>query len=243
MIKLIGVSKTFGEYIALHPTHLNIPKGKTTVLIGQSGCGKSTLLRMVMGLTTPDAGKIIIDGQELLPTNVRKIRTEMGYVIQDGGLFPHLTAEENICLMARYLKWPKEKSKARIEELIELTQIPTTMLKRYPHQISGGQKQRISLMRALFLYPKILLMDEPMGALDPMIRAELQQDLKKIFQKLQKTVLIVTHDLNEAYCLGHEVVLLDRGKIIQKGSFSDLVENPATPFVKKFVEPTQNTYA
>jgi osmoprotectant transport system ATP-binding protein len=213
------------------------------VLIGQSGCGKSTLLRMIMGLTQPDSGQIWIENKELRPETIQKLRIEMGYVIQEGGLFPHLTGEQNICLMADYLKWPKDKTKKRLEELSELTQINSDCLKRYPHQLSGGQRQRMSLMRALFLYPKILLMDEPMGALDPMIRSELQQDLKKIFQKLQKTVLIVTHDLKEAYALGHEVVLLEKGKIIQKGAFSELLENPSTPFVKKFMEPSQTAYA
>lgn len=243
MIKLEGVSKKFEGHTALYPTYLNIPKGKTTVLIGQSGCGKSTLLRMVMGLATSDTGKIYIDGTQLLPTNVQMLRREMGYVIQDGGLFPHLNAEQNITLMAKFLKWPKVEIQSRLTELLELTQIAPECLKRYPHQVSGGQKQRMSLMRALFLRPKILLMDEPMGALDPMIRSELQQDLKNIFKKLEKTVLIVTHDLKEAYCLGDEVVLLDKGKIIQKGRFSDLVDSPANEFVRKFVEsPTTTTY-
>ena len=160
----------------------------------------------------------------------------MGYVIQDGGLFPHLTARGNVTLMARYIGWSEEKVAARIHELSELTQFPEDGLDRYPAQLSGGQRQRVSLMRALMLDPEVLLLDEPLGALDPMIRAELQRDLAEIFRSLGKTVVLVTHDLPEAGFFGDRVVLLREGTIVQSGAFPDLVSRPASPFVEAFVQ-------
>ena len=159
----------------------------------------------------------------------------MGYVIQDGGLFPHLTARGNIELMAREAGWTKSRRVERLDELCSLTRFPEDGLDRHPVELSGGQRQRVSLMRALMLDPPIVLMDEPLGALDPMIRAELQDDLKSIFQSLGKTVLLVTHDLSEAAFLGNQIILLREGRVLQKGTFRDLVANPATAFVTRFV--------
>ena len=159
----------------------------------------------------------------------------MGYVIQDGGLFPHLTAEKNVSLLADYIGWTKDKIDERIKELSVLTKFPVNGLERYPAELSGGQKQRVSLMRALMLDPKILLLDEPLGALDPLIRYELQDDLKKIFQKLKKTVILVTHDLTEAGFFGDKIVLMMDGKIIQTGTIEELIKKPANDFVTKFI--------
>jgi osmoprotectant transport system ATP-binding protein len=235
MLQLRNVSKTFGDALAVHPADLTIEVGRTTALLGPSGCGKSTILRMIIGLIAPDRGSIVFDGAEITPENVLEVRRKMGYVIQDGGLFPHLTAEENVTLVARFLQWPAERIASRLEELRELTHFPADGLVRYPLQLSGGQRQRVSLMRALMLDPQLLLLDEPLGALDPMIRAELQSDLRDIFRALGKTVVLVTHDMGEAGFLADRILLMRDGRIVQQGQFFDLVHSPAEPFVTQFI--------
>jgi osmoprotectant transport system ATP-binding protein len=235
MLELHGVSKTYGGQAALHATDLAAPAGLTTVLLGPSGCGKSTLLRLMMGLIRPDRGTVRLDGMELTESNARELRHRLGYVVQDGGLFPHLSARGNIVLLARHLGWPAERLDARVANLSALTRFPTEGLERFPAQLSGGQKQRVSLMRALMLDPAILLLDEPLGALDPLIRSDLQDDLKAIFQQLKKTVVLVTHDLGEAAFFGDRIVLLREGRIVQQGTLAELVQAPADPFVTRFI--------
>jgi osmoprotectant transport system ATP-binding protein len=235
MIELKGVSKRYGDTIALQPTDLHIESGKTTALIGPSGCGKSTLLRLMIGLITPSTGSVTFDGDVVAPQNAIAIRRRMGYVIQDGGLFPHLTAEQNVLLMAQHLKCPATESRQRLLELCDLTRFPKEGLSRYPTELSGGQRQRVSLMRGLMLEPTVLLLDEPMGALDPMVRAALQADLKSIFSRLESTVVLVTHDMAEAGYLADQIVLLSAGAIVQQGTLNDLRERPATPFVSEFL--------
>ena len=235
MLELIGVSKRYGRTEALQPTSLTVPGGQTTVLIGPSGCGKSTLLRLMIGLIWTDTGAVRFDGTEVVPANALALRRRMGYVIQDGGLFPHLTARGNVTLLARYLGLAGERLEKRLAELAELTQFPAECLDRFPAQLSGGQRQRVSLMRALMLDPDVLLLDEPLGALDPIIRSDLQADLRRIFQTLGKTVVLVTHDLGEAGFFGDLIVLLREGRIVQQGRLRDLVEAPADPFVTRFV--------
>jgi osmoprotectant transport system ATP-binding protein len=234
-IQIIQIHKSYNHISALHGINLNIKGGETTVLIGPSGCGKSTLIRIIIGLVKKDSGEIIIDNQEISSANIYRVRQRIGYVIQDGGLFPHLTARENVSLLAEYIKWEKDKIHERVKELSELTKFPLDGLDRFPAELSGGQKQRVGLMRALMLDPEILLLDEPLGALDPLIRYELQEDLKKIFQKLKKTVILVTHDLSEAGFFGDKIVLMMDGKIIQIGTIQDLIKNPADEFVTKFI--------
>jgi osmoprotectant transport system ATP-binding protein len=236
MITLHNISKTFGKTKALHTTNLDIQPQGTTVIIGPSGCGKSTLLRLIIGLIKPDNGHIYVAGEMVSPQNLYSIRHKMGYVIQDGGLFPHLNARENVSLLGTYLGYEKTQIERRINELCELTKYPVDALDRYPPQISGGQRQRVSLMRALMLDPVILLLDEPLGALDPLIRFELQTDLKEIFKILGKTVIMVTHDIGEAAFFGHKIVLLREGMIIQEGSIGDLVKNPSEAFVTEFIK-------
>jgi len=170
-----------------------------------------------------------------LPEVIRSLRKKMGYVIQDGGLFPHLTARDNVTLMARYLKWDRGSIAQRLRELTDITRFPADGLDRFPAQLSGGERQRVSLMRALMLDPDVLLMDEPLGALDPMIRRELQTDLKRIFHTLKKTVVLVTHDLGEAAFFGDVIVLLREGRIVQQGTLDDLLDSPAEPFVTHFI--------
>jgi len=235
MINLSSVSKRFGTTVALHETNLDVSAGKTTVLIGPSGCGKSTILRLIIGLLEPTAGTIEIDGERVTPTNILSLRRRIGYVIQEGGLFAHLTARQNILLMARHLKEPAERMETRLHELCELTHFAEHALARYPVELSGGQRQRVSLMRALMLQPAVLLLDEPMGALDPMVRARLQDELKEIFKRLQQTVIMVTHDMAEAGFFADCIVLLNEGRIVQFGTLDDLRTRPATEFVHEFL--------
>jgi osmoprotectant transport system ATP-binding protein len=235
MIVLKGVSKRYGALTALHPTNLTMEPGKTTALIGPSGCGKSTILRLIMGLLEPTTGTVEVEGRAVLPDTVQEVRRRMGYVIQDGGLFPHLTAGQNVLLMAKHLRKPEVENQKRLRELCELTRFPADGLERYPVELSGGQRQRVSLMRALMLDPDVLLLDEPLGALDPLVRAGLQTDLKEIFQRLGKTVVLVTHDMGEAGYLGDKIVLLSEGRVVQEGSLSDLRDRPADEFVTDFM--------
>lgn len=235
MIELKGVSKTYGGSVVLPKFDLTIETARTTVLIGPSGCGKSTILRLMIGLVQPDTGTVSIGGMALTAATLLEVRRGLGYVIQDGGLFPHLSARDNVVLMARYLGWEERRINSRLEELAELTHFPTSGLDRFPTQLSGGQRQRVSLMRALMLDPKVVLLDEPLGALDPMVRAELQNDLRAIFRSLEKTVLLVTHDLAEAGWFGQDIILLRDGRIVQRGTLRALLERPAEPFVTQFV--------
>ncbi|MEM1127454.1 MAG: ABC transporter ATP-binding protein [Bacteroidota bacterium] len=243
MITLSGISKAYDGVQALRPTSLTVGAGHTTVLIGPSGCGKSTLLRLIVGLIWPDTGTVEVDGTRLTPETARAVRQRTGYVIQQGGLFPHLTAAANVGLLARHLGWSAQRIAARTEELAELVHLAPASLARYPAQLSGGQQQRVGLMRALMLDPPVLLLDEPLGALDPMIRAELQGDLRAIFDALHKTVVLVTHDLAEAGFFGDTVVLLRDGAIVQQGPFADLLQAPASPFVEAFVQAQRHPLA
>lgn len=235
LVQLVGVSKTFGDAAAVHAIDLSVERGKTTVLIGPSGCGKSTLLRLIIGLIQPDTGQIQFDGTQLRADKIDIVRRRVGYVIQEGGLFPHLTARGNILLMARHLGRADTEMRARLGELCVLTRFPENLLGRYPLELSGGQRQRVSLMRALMLSPELLLLDEPLGALDPIVRAALQKDLKEIFARLRQTALLVTHDLAEAAYLGDEIVLVNEGRIVQQGSLADLREKPTSNFVSEFI--------
>ncbi len=235
LVQLLGVSKSFGGTTALQPTDLEFAPGLTTALIGPSGCGKSTLLRLIINLLAPDRGRILFDGAEVTAANAQEVRRRVGYVIQEGGLFPHLTARSNVLLMSRHLGRPTSEMDQRLEELCELSQFPRTALDRYPTELSGGQRQRVSLMRALMLSPEVLLLDEPLGALDPLVRSALQRDLKEIFARLKQTTILVTHDMGEAAYLADEIVLLNEGRIVQRGSAADLRDHPATGFVSEFI--------
>jgi osmoprotectant transport system ATP-binding protein len=236
MIEIKDVSKRYGSLAAVNGVSLTVPRGRTLALIGPSGCGKSSLLALLIGLVQPDGGEVLIDGQRLTSRSVIALRRRMGYVIQDGGLFPHLTARANACLMADELGWPSARQADRLVELCALTRFPSDALDRYPVELSGGQRQRVSLMRALMLDPDILLMDEPLAALDPMIRADLQDDLKSIFQKLAKTVVLVTHDLGEAAYFADTIALMNMGRIVQSGTFDDLRDRPFDSFVRRFLQ-------
>ena len=235
MLEISHASKHYGGALALAPTDLQVPGGETLVLIGPSGCGKSTLLRLIAGLIQPDSGSITFEGTRLSSENILQIRQRMGYVIQEGGLFPHLTVRDNVTVMARYLRRDASWIDCRINELAQLARLPEEMMSRFPAELSGGQRQRVSLMRALMLDPDLWRLNEPLGELDPMIRYELQQELKAIFGQLGKTVIMVTHDIAEAAFFGQTLVLMRDGHIVQAGPFKELAQTPTEPFVEQFI--------
>lgn len=241
MLKLESVTKAYGATHALGPLDLAIPVGSTTVVLGPSGCGKSTLLRIALGLVPADSGEVQVGGISLVANQVELIRRRTGYVTQDGGLFPHLTARSNVTIMAQRGGWSEPQCSDRLHELCALTHFPHPALDRYPAELSGGQRQRVALMRALMLDPDLLLLDEPLGALDPLIRFDLQEDLATIFSDADKTVVLVTHDLTEAAHFADEVILLEAGMIAQRGPFSDLIYKPASDFVRRFVQAQRLT--
>jgi osmoprotectant transport system ATP-binding protein len=234
IIELVGVSKSFGSAVALAPTDLGFESGKTTVLIGPSGGGKSTVLRLIIGLVKPSTGEVRFEGRSIEQGNLLEMRRRMGYVIQEGGLFPHLTARDNILLLAKHLRRPQNETRTRLAELCDLTRLPPEILSRYPLELSGGQRQRVSLIRALMLGPEVLLLDEPLAALDPMVRATLQTELKAVFQHLRQTVILVTHELAEAAWLADRIILLRHGRVVQKGTFAQLRDHPADAYVSEF---------
>jgi len=235
LVHFRDVSKLFGNDFALRDVNLEIERGKITALIGPSGCGKSTILRLIVGLIVADTGEIEFDGEQITAGTIMKIRRRLGYVIQDGGLFPHLTARHNLTLQPRLFRKRRDEIEKRITELCQLTKFPDNALDRYPLELSGGQRQRVSLMRALMLSPELLLLDEPFAALDPLVRMNLQRDLKEICARLQQTVLLATHDLAEAAFLGDEIALMNEGRIVQRGSIADLRAKPANEFVREFI--------
>jgi osmoprotectant transport system ATP-binding protein len=235
MFELHRIEKRFTGRTALQPLDLVIVAARTLVLLGPSGCGKSTLLKVLLGLVRPDAGEVRFAGERIDPERARQLRRRMGYVVQGGGLFPHLTARANITLMARRSGWTPQRIRERMDELVALARLPDAALDQFPADLSGGQAQRVSLMRALMLDPEVLLLDEPLGALDPITRFELQEDLHAIFSRLRKTVVLVTHDLGEAVFFADEIVLMREGAIVQRGTAGDLIDRPADAFVSRFV--------
>jgi len=235
MLKLQNVYKTFEDRTVLADINLTVPKGATHALIGSSGSGKTTLLRITLGLIPFDRGYVKINDQPLLSFTPLEWAARIGYVPQEGGLFPHLMGQHNVSLIAKMRGWKKTRIAERVEELRKLVGLEPSVLMRFPHEMSGGQKQRVAIMRAAMMDPSVMLLDEPMAALDPLIRHSLQQELKDIFQRLGKTVLIVTHDLGEAVFLAERITLLHEGRIIQSGAYRDLLHHPADPYVTQFI--------
>ncbi len=235
MIALREVSKRFGERVALDGVSIEVLPGTVHVLLGSSGSGKSTVLRVILGLVEPDRGDVLVDGTLVTETTRAGLVRRVGYVVQDGGLYPHLTAFDNMALPAEVHGWPPAQTRARAAELGAMVGLDDQSLRLYPRELSGGQRQRVGLMRALVLDPPLLLLDEPLGALDPIVRAELQGQLGRLFASLGKTVVLVTHDIREAALLATTITLMTAGRIVQQGAFADLVERPATPFVSQFL--------
>jgi osmoprotectant transport system ATP-binding protein len=238
-ITLEKVTKSIGNESLLEETSLTFAEHQTTAIIGPSGCGKSTLLRLILRLAVQTSGTIYLDKQVLNSSNADYWRQQIGYVTQDGGLFPHLSVRHNIILMGNFLNYKPEWIEERLQKLSELIHLPPRLLSQYPSELSGGQRQRVSLLRALFLDPQCLLLDEPLGALDPISRYELQVELKQIFNRLGKTILLVTHDMREAAYFGDEILLMREGRVVQKGSHSELDHHPIEPFVTEFIRLQQ----
>jgi osmoprotectant transport system ATP-binding protein len=235
MLELLNVYKTFHGRLVLADVNLAVPKGATHALIGSSGSGKTTLLRITLGLIPFDKGYVKINDQALLSFSPVEWADRIGYVPQDGGLFPHITGYHNVSLIAKMRGWSKSKVDERVEELSRLVELDSNVLSQFPYELSGGQQQRVAIMRAAMMDPAVMLLDEPMAALDPLMRRTLQRELKSIFKRLGKTVLIVTHDLGEAVYLAEHITLLHEGRIVQSGSYGELLHHPADPFVTLFI--------
>lgn len=238
MIELKNVTCVFDQKIsAVSNLNLQIKEGETLALLGTSGCGKSTTLKMINGLLRPTRGQIFFDGAPLDYSAIYAARLRMGYVIQEAGLFPHLTVIKNISIMARMLGWKKEKMRARVRELLELVDLePNRYLGKYPLQLSGGEQQRVGFARALMLDPPCLLMDEPFGALDPITRNQLQNDFLKLEGLLKKTVVLVTHDVKEAFKLASRIAIMRSGELVQCDTPEKIRNNPANEFVRQFIQ-------
>ena len=237
MIALREVVKRYGPTATVGPVSLTVAAGETVALIGPSGCGKSTLLRLILGLLTPDAGEVMFDGTPVTPATARAVRLRCGYVVQElGGLFPHLTAADNVALVARQLGWAEARIAARVTELAGLVRLDAGLLARFPKALSGGQRQRVGVMRALMLDPPVLLLDEPLSALDPLVKAELRPDLRSLVRELGKAAVLVTHDLHDAAVLADRVALLNAGRVEQDGTLAELRARPATAFVTRFLD-------
>ena len=235
MIEFENVSKFFQGEAAVSDLTLNIKEGEFTVLIGTSGSGKSTTLKMINRLVEHDTGRIRFAGEEIRNFDAKVLRRRMGYAIQSIGLFPHWSVAQNIATVPQLLKWPKARISARIDELLALLGLEAEQFRdRYPHQLSGGQQQRVGVARALAADPEVLLMDEPFGALDPVTRGALQQEIIRIHQLLGRTIVLVTHDIDEALTLADRIVLMDGGKVVQQGTPLELLTHPATDFVRDF---------
>jgi osmoprotectant transport system ATP-binding protein len=235
VLELQNISKTFEGRVVLDEVNLSVAKGATHALIGSSGSGKTTLLRITLGLIPFDKGYVKINDQALLSFTQVEWADRIGYVPQDGGLFPHISARNNVALIAKLRGWPKSRIDGRVEELRKVVDLDAEILTHFPREMSGGQKQRVAIMRAAMMDPAVMLLDEPMAALDPLIRRTLQQELKSIFQRLGKTVLLVTHDLGEAVYLAEQLTMLHEGKMVQTGTYRDLLLRPASPFVTQFI--------
>lgn len=233
--QLENVSAAIDGVEILHDISLTANEGQTLVLVGPSGCGKSTILNLLLGLLPTTAGRAMFGGQLIDISNSEQLRRQFGYVIQSGGLFPHMNVRQNVSLMAKYLGWDDTKITNRIKELFDLVRMEPDWLARFPAELSGGQRQRAALMRALMLDPSVILMDEPFGALDTLVRHELQEDLKNLFRQLGKTVVMVTHDMAEAAFFADQVALLNAGRLVQSGTVQSLISDPSDPFVTEFL--------
>lgn len=236
MLKLEHVSKSYrGGKQAVRDVSLDIRKGEFICIIGPSGCGKTTTLKMINRLIEPSEGTIYLNGEDILEKNPIQLRRQIGYVIQQIGLFPHMTIGENIMLVPKLMKWKAQDRKARAGELLQLVNLGPEYLNRYPSELSGGQQQRIGVLRALAANPPLILMDEPFGALDPITRDTLQEEFKKLQRRLDKTIVFVTHDMDEALKLADRIVIMKDGGMVQVGTPDDILRNPANDFVETFI--------
>lgn len=243
MIEIERLSKRYGETVVVDEVSMVIEEGTIAVVVGTSGAGKSTLLRMINRLIEPSSGRVLIDGQDTMAIPEDELRHRIGYVIQGYGLFPHRTVAENIATVPRLLGWGRKRIAARVEELLDLYQLdPAEFAGKYPHELSGGQQQRVGVARALAARPALLLMDEPFGALDPVIRAKAQEDLLAIQRRLGTTIVLVTHDMEEAFHLGDRIAVMDQARLLQYASPAELLTRPAEEFVERLVGTAERPF-
>ncbi len=235
LVRFENVTMSYGEHEVLRSLNLHIEEGQLVVLIGPSGCGKTTTLQLINRLIKPTSGSIYIDGKDISTVNPVELRRGIGYVIQEIGLFPHMTIEQNIEIVPKLLGWDADRRRTRTKELLRLVDMDERYLSSYPSELSGGQQQRIGLLRALAVEPPIILMDEPFGALDPITREALQEEIMSLQKKLKKTIVFVTHDMDEAIKLADTIVLMKDGEIVQAASPKALLSNPANAFVEQFI--------
>ncbi len=235
-IALENVSKFYGDQTALHDINLTFTDLVSTAVVGPSGSGKSTLLQLINGLVRPDDGQVFIFGKPIDYQGLPKLRLRIGYAVQGTGLFPHMTVDANISLLARLAKWDVDRIKPRTEELMQLVNLPLSYAARYPHELSGGEQQRVGLCRAMILNPQIFLLDEPFGALDAITRSEIQREFLHLQRSEARTIILVTHDLREALKLAQRLVVLDQGRIVQHGTGAEILANPASGFVQSFFQ-------
>ena len=235
-IKFEHVSKFYGGEVALEDIHLAFEENQTTAVVGTSGSGKSTLIQLINGLVRPDKGSVLVFGEPIDYAHLPELRLRIGYAVQGTGLFPHLTVEQNINLLARLNHWESGRITARAEELMRLVNLPLGLRTRYPHELSGGQQQRVGLCRAMMLNPKIFLLDEAFGALDPITRNEIHEEFLRLQESEARTIVLVTHDLREALKLAKRIVILDRGRLMQYGTSDEILNHPANDFVRTFMD-------
>ena len=236
IITFTNVSKRYGDTVVLSEIELEIPNEQTTVIVGQSGSGKTTLLRMVNGLIKPDSGRLEVFGDRLPEEDIENFRRKIGYAVQGAGLFPHVSVKENIVLIARLVGWSSQDLDERFEMLMRQMELPLDLSDRIPNELSGGQQQRVGLCRALMLKPKLLLLDEPFSAVDPLTRLELYEVVEKLISNEAVSIVMVSHDLGEAKRLGDRMVVLQNGIILQNDLISNVIGNPATPYVERLVQ-------
>ncbi|MBC3787736.1 ABC transporter ATP-binding protein [Spirosoma utsteinense] len=236
MIDVRNLTKRFGDHTAVNDISLRVGPGETLVLLGTSGCGKTTTLKMMNRLIEPGGGSISVDGVDVAQQDGPGLRRRIGYVIQDGGLFPHYTIAEAIATVPKLIGWTPTQIQERTRELIDKLQLPESLLNRYPAELSGGQRQRVGLARALAARPPVVLMDEPFGALDPFTRRHVRRELFGLNELRETTVVLVTHDVSEALELADRIALMDKGRIVQIGPPDELLNHPATDFVRDFLD-------
>lgn len=235
IIEFKDIKKVYGDNVAVDTANLSVKAGEFICFIGTSGSGKTTLMRMINRMLKPSEGRIYFEGKDISTINPIHLRRKIGYVIQNIGLMPHMTIYENITLVPKLLKWPEDKKKAKAKELIKLVELPEDFLERYPSELSGGQQQRIGVIRALAADQDVILMDEPFGALDPITREGIQDLVKTLQEKMGKTIVLVTHDMDEALKLASRIVVMDNGQMVQVGTPDDILHHPATEFVEKMI--------
>jgi osmoprotectant transport system ATP-binding protein len=241
VIELREVRKTFVDpdgrtVAAVDGVDLEIERGETVCLIGPSGCGKTTTLKMINRLLEPTSGSIRVAGRDVAASDVIALRRRIGYVIQSGGLFPHMTVARNVGLLCELEGHDRERTRRRVDELLELVNLATDLRDRYPGEISGGQRQRVCVARALALDPEVMLMDEPFGALDPITRDQIHGEFEQLESIVRKTIVMVTHDMFEAFRLGDRIALMDEGRVVQVGREADFRERPASEFAREFLK-------